>query len=175
MPLLLLFLLLGAAEPGSGKPSASDVLAMMARIPVVEVAHTEAQKRPGHWDKIGVAAELARAQAEVAPTRLAAALMAVYAAFEGGNQRCAVGDGGKSLGPYQLQRVPESVACDPMQATLEWRRRADDSWHLCAKRPDGSVRPAEERLGRVAGGSCDTGLELVRRRARLAEQIAAEP
>jgi hypothetical protein len=158
---------IGIVEPAADpKATADDVLAMMAKLPVVEVPKTPEQNRLGHWERIGVARELAAAIAEVAPTRTAASLHVVYAAFEGGNQRCAAGDGGKSLGPYQLQRLPESVACDPLAAARIWQERANYSWKRCTK------NPPEERLAQLASGSCDNGRTLTRRRAKIAARIA---
>ncbi len=149
----------------SDRASAADVLAMMARLPAVEVPHTDAQRQPGGFERIGVANALARAIADLTPHRQAASLMVVYAAYEGGNLRCAVGDGGASLGPYQLQDVPETIACDPIEASKVWIQKAKYSWRRCDK------NPPEERLAHLASGSCDRGRALARRRDAIARRI----
>ena len=156
-------------EPSEAKVTAEDVLSWMAELPPVEVPHTAEQKKPAHWEKIGNAPELAAVIAKLAPNRDAASLMTVYEVFEGGNQKCAVGDGGKALGPFQLQGVPESVACDAEAAGRVWLRKAKDSWETCKHNlPD-------EKLALLASGRCDKGHVLARRRAKYARDISAEP
>jgi hypothetical protein len=140
--------------------SADDVLAMMSRLPVTETSHTL-----GHWERIGNATQIAYAIATVAPDRTTAALMVTYSAFEGGNRKCAVGDGGRSLGPYQLQRVSPAIACDPMKAATEWLARATASVEACSDLPE------DERLSAYVSGNCEHGHVLARRRATIAKAI----
>jgi hypothetical protein len=168
----LLFALALLATPLPMTPpetvTAPEVLAMMARIPAVENEASPAYARVGHWERLGVAGELAVAIATVAPSRETAALMALYAAFEGGNQACAVGDGGKSLGPFQLQRASTLTACSALPAARAWLKLADWSWKTCAG------NPPDERLALLASGSCQRGRQQVRKRAELARRILTE-
>ena len=144
-------------------PASSDeVLDWMARLPVTETAH-----RLGHWDRIGNAASIADAIAEVAPDRRTAAEMTVYAVFEGGNRACAVGDGGASLGPWQMQRLPASVACNAHQAAIVWLERAAKSRVDCAE------LPADEQLAALSSGNCGHAHVLARRRDALARGLLA--
>jgi hypothetical protein len=140
--------------------SSTEVLDWMARLPVTETA-----QRSGHWDRVGSATKIAEAIAEVAPDRRTAAEMTVYAVFEGGNRACAVGDGGKSLGPFQEQRVPASVACDPRQAAAIWLTRAAQSRIDCAALPE------NEQLAALSSGNCGHGHVVSRRRDALAKGL----
>lgn len=159
---------IGALE-GESRVTSEEVLRMMAKVPAVEDERSAAHDRPGHFERLGIAGELAVAIALVAPSRTAASLMVLYAAFEGGNLRCAEGDGGKALGPYQLQGVAREVACDPVASSRAWLRLADWSWKVCTK----AESPPDERLAFLASGSCDRGRKKVRARAELARLIAA--
>jgi hypothetical protein len=152
---LLLAYLLTPASP-------DEVLSWMSRLPVTETA-----QRSGHWDRIGNAASIADAIAEVAPDRRTAAEMTVYAVFEGGNRACAVGDGGKSLGPWQMQRLPASVACDARQAAAVWLERAAKSRIDCAALPE------NEQLAALSSGNCGHGHVVSRRRDALAKGLLA--
>jgi hypothetical protein len=98
-------------------------------------------------------------------TRGDVALAAVYAFDESGLRRCAVGDHGRSLGAFQLQRLPASVACDPAVAAVEWLRRARQSFAICAE------LPVEERLSALVSGSCLGGRRLARYRWRRAAAL----
>ena len=104
----LLALPLNADEPV--RLTAAQVLQLMAKVP--EKAHPA---RAGRYEQAGDAKEIAAAIAGVAPERDTAALMTVYAAYESSNQKCAIGDQGRSAGAWQLQYVPREVACDPAQ------------------------------------------------------------
>lgn len=142
-------------------PASSDeVLDWMSRLPMTETSH-----RAGHWERIGTAAKIAEAIAEVAPNRRTAAEMTVYAVFEGGNRACAVGDGGASLGPWQLQRLSSSVACDAKQAAWIWLERAAQS------RADCATLPENEQLAALSSGNCGHGHVLARRRDALAKGL----
>ena len=102
-----------------------------------------------------------------------AALMAVYAAFESANRGCAVGDGGKALGVWQLQYTSRTVACDPYKAALHWRAMARYSVKMCAA--DGMPGKADPlaRLALVVSGDCIRGLKKTRERATLARRVAS--
>jgi hypothetical protein len=142
-------------------PASSDeVLDWMGRLPA-----TETSRNLGHWDRVGSAAKIAEAIAEVAPDRRTAAEMTVYAVYEGGNRACAVGDGGASLGPWQEQRVPASVACDPRQAAAVWLERAAKSRNDCAALPE------NEQLAALSSGNCGHAHVLARRRDALARGL----
>lgn len=93
------------------------------------------------------------------------ALAAVYAFDESGLRHCAVGDSGRSLGAFQLQRLPPSRACDPSFAAREWLRRAHQSFGLCR------ALPVEERLAALVSGSCGRGRRLARYRWRQAAAL----
>jgi hypothetical protein len=154
------------AEP---RASPEDVLSWMAKVPACEGGKPGCE-RPGRWDHIGIAPEIAKAIAAVAPSRSAASLMVVYSLWEGGNQRCAVGDGGRSLGPFQLQDRPEAIACDPVSAARVWLRMAEYSWKAC----EAKGLPPDERLAQLASGSCDRARDKVRKRAELARELAQD-
>jgi hypothetical protein len=147
----------------SQQVTSADVLAMMGRLPSTEMGHA-----PYAWDRVGHAQEIAEAIATVAPDRETAATMAVYAVYEGGNRRCAVGDHGKAAGPFQVQGVPRAVACDPVQAARVWLAKARASWADCA-----SLAP-DDQLAELASGSCGHGRVLARRRAALARMAVVE-
>ena len=114
---LTLPLTLSAAPEPEPKATAPEVLSWMAKIPACE-SDKPGCERAGHWDKIGIAPEIAQAIVGAAPTRSAASLMTVYEVWEGGNARCAEGDGGRSLGPFQLQDRGREIACDPASAAM---------------------------------------------------------
>ena len=148
--------------------TADDVLAMIAEVPV----------QLGHWRRAGfdkkpdapviAAAIAATADGSLLGTvREDAALMVVYAAYEGGMRKCpAAGDGGKSWGVFQMQRSPWKIACTPALAAAEWLQRAQYSMQTC------SSLPLEEQLASLASGSCGHGRQLVRRRVEVARRVA---
>jgi hypothetical protein len=150
---LLIAYLLTPASP-------DEVLSWMARLPVTEMA-----QRSGHWDRIGNAASIADAIAEVAPDRRTAAEMTVYAVFEGGNRACAMGDGNRSMGPWQLQRETPAVACNPQKAAAIWLTRAAQSRIDCAALPE------NEQLAALSSGNCGHGHVVSRRRDALAKGL----
>ena len=143
--------------------TSADVLEMMSRLPSTEMGHA-----PYAWDRVGHAKEISEAIATVAPDRETAATMVVYSVYEGGNRRCAVGDGGKALGPFQLQGAPRAVACDPVQAARVWLAKANASLADCS-----NLAP-DDRLAELVSGSCKHGRVLARRRAALARMAVAE-
>jgi hypothetical protein len=97
-----------------------------------------------------------------------AALLGVYAYRESSLRACASGDGGKSLGPWQLQRLPPSVACAPADAARVWLHVARASIERCAE------LPLPERLAALASGSCARGRRLVRWRWEQAGALLAQ-
>jgi len=160
IPCALLVSLAAPAAADGPAVTADEVLAMMARVP----------GRPGdprstayRWDKKRGAPSVARAIAQTAPTREWAARMTVYAIHESGLQLepCASGDGGKSLGPWQLGGVREAVACDPDKAAPIWLAKARTSAQDCVK-----LSP-DEAMAELVSGSCGKGRQLARRREVL--------
>lgn len=145
------------------RPSTEEVLGFMARLPGVETGDL-----PGRWDHVGNARAVAKAIATVAPDRETAALMTVYAVYEGGNRACAVGDHGRSLGPFQLQGVPRAFACDPTWAARRWLVVAEASRNDCA------TSEHDDQLAELASGTCSRGVQLARRREALARGVATE-
>ena len=148
-----------SADPPPVTPE--DVLAMLSRIPGrVNDDRSDAYR----WETKRGAPAVARAIAASAPSRLWAARMAVYAVGESGlrTSPCVTGDGGKSLGVWQLSDVGEAVACDPARAAPAWLAKAQKSFADCAALPEG------ERLAELASGACDRGRRLARHREVLA-------
>ena len=94
-----------------------------------------------------------------------AALMVEYAYQESAFRARTVGDGGKSLGAWQLQRVTPAVGFDPMQAARIWLARAHASW--CRDNPPGT------ELAALASGSCERGRKLVKWRWENAARLLA--
>jgi len=95
-----------------------------------------------------------------------AALLLVWSFAESDWRACVAGDGGRSLGAFQLQMLDEKRACDVPTAAAEWLRRARRSEGVCA------VLPPDERLAGLASGACDRGRELARRRVTEARALA---
>ena len=67
------------------------------------------------------------------------------------NGRCIAGDGGKALGPWQLQHVSPGIACIPATAARRWLEMAHESFKRC-----GSL-PVDQRLAALASGNCAHG------------------
>jgi hypothetical protein len=161
--LILALLLVASPTVADQHLTQQQVLELMSRVP--EKAHPS---RVGHYDQAGDAREIAAAIANVAPGRETASLMTVYAAYESSMQKCAVGDGGRSLGTWQLQFVPREVACDPARAASVWLSLVKDAQTRCpGSDPD-------DRLSILTGGSCSRGVLVARTRARIAREIAAQ-
>jgi hypothetical protein len=87
-----------------------------------------------------------------------AALMVVYAIYESGLRKCVSGDGGKSLGTFQLQGWPIEVACNPDEAARAWIRIAKNVQAMCS----GNSKMTD--LAGLASGYCNRGLKLVTHR-----------
>ena len=141
--------LLIAATTG---PSASEVRAMMARVPI----ESSSIAAPAHYERVGDARIIAQAIAHVARTRYEAAELVVYGAYESGYQKCAEGDRDehgvpKALGAWQLQGVTRELACDPEHAARYWLATAEASREKCAS------NPPDERLAALVSGSCAHG------------------
>jgi hypothetical protein len=149
--------ILGTAEARSDdRVQVQEVLSMMD---TMAAAPGNPKSTAYHWSKEPGAIPIARAIAMVAPDREWAARMAVYAIHESGlSVECLAGDGKKSLGTWQLQGVPEAVACDPAKAAPVWLGRARQSIADC------SALPASERMAELASGSCDRGRMIARLR-----------
>lgn len=135
----------------------------------------------GGFEQAGAAREVAEAIArrvnEEEATLLAspqedAAYLAVFAAYEAGNQPHARGDFfygvPRSYGVMQLRGFPLEVADDPYRAIGAWLGVARASSELCRENP-----PAE-RLAALASGRCDAGRAKVRGRVELAQRIVEE-
>lgn len=75
---------------------------------------------------------------------------------------CLTGDGGKALGPLQLQHTPAALACAPAPAAKIWLAMAHGSARRCSTLEEGA------RLAALASGNCDHGREVSRRRMRAA-------
>jgi hypothetical protein len=156
--------------------SVEDVLAMMAQIPNecalygTSACNPTWKKGPIGYDKFPDAREIAEAIAAgvdgVEAPRLRAAQGAVYAAYESNNRKCAMGDGGAAHGAWQLQGVPEYIACDPLRAFPIWLGKVRASEKACAALPVG------ERFAAVASGNCEHGRVRVRIRIPLITTLA---
>lgn len=150
-----------------GKPvmDQKEILQFLHEVPVCEDQRRRVCQRPGDWDHIGAAREVAAAISATARSREEAERMSEYACFESGLVRTAIGDGGKSRGVFQLQRVSDEVAFTPLLAARAWLELADAVW--CAGNQQ------DEELAALASGSCQKGRTLVRRREQLRRQIDA--
>ena len=140
-----------------------EVLAMMARVP----GKNAPGAKPYAWDRRKHAPKIAAAIAQTAPTREWARRMVVYAVRESGLEPCAVGDGGKALGVWQLQGVGRTVACEPIRALPIWLRKAQRSIEDCAK----LKLPEDEQLAELLSGSCGLARKLSADREKLAREI----
>lgn len=87
------------------------------------------------------------------------ALMAEYTYRESSLQVCGKpGDGGKSWGEFQLQRLTVTEACNPYRAPVIWLQRAHNSMNDCSK------LPVPEQLAELVSGSCQRGHNVASRR-----------
>jgi hypothetical protein len=157
------------SHPPSDLPASlttDDVLAMMRKLPSKELGHDTYR-----WDKVGQANRIASAIAKAATTRDEAGDLTVYAIYESNLLLAAIGDGGKSYGPWQLTAkyaTIEVATRNPEKAAAIWLAAAAQSRKDCEKLPE------DDRLAEVASGSCDYGRTLARRRARLRRQALTE-
>lgn len=150
---------------GSPAMSEKEILQFLHEVPVCEDQKRKVCQRPGGWDQIGAAREVAVAISATARSRDEAERMSIYACFEGGMVRRAIGDGGASRGVFQLQRVSDEVAFTPLLAARAWLALEDAVW-CNGNAPD-------EELAALASGSCQKGRTLVRRREQLRRSIDA--
>jgi hypothetical protein len=146
--------------------SIDDAITMMNALPAKEL---DVNGPPFKWSHRGQANRVAEAVSAAAGTSEQGAYLVVYDVYEANNVISAVGDGGKSHGPWQLsedQAKPE-VAHDPNKAAPIWLAIADKSRRDCARLPE------DEQLAELASGNCDAGRELARRRAKLVRRALA--
>lgn len=139
-----------------------DVLAIMAKVPNECALYGACQKGAAGFDRTKDAAEIAAAIAVGASSREEAALGVVYAAYESANRKCAHGDGGKSLGTWQMQRLSETVACTPALAFPIFLERARLSLAHCGT------------MAEYVSGNCDHGRDKAARRAELVARLAMQ-
>jgi hypothetical protein len=173
---MLLVRPLGAEESRAPADTvtADEVLAAMARVPEREVAQSDREPPPGHYDRLADAQEIAHAIAAAVngteplyqSRAVTAALLAVHGAWESNNHRCARGDSGRSWGFLQLSiaHTDRYQACDPALAARKWLRLAKAVW--CSKNPEGA------ELAAVDSGRCDAAWNKARHRLAVARQIA---
>jgi hypothetical protein len=166
------------AQPASPQETAvttDDVLMLMDRVPAQELCkagHEAKCTAPYKWSKVGQANRIAWSIAHTAKTREQAAHLVVYDIRESNNRLWAVGDSGKSHGPWQLsvEQATVEVATDPDKAAPIWLYLADKSRKDCAA----AGLPEDEQLAQVASGNCDHGRRLAARRAATVRQILSE-
>jgi hypothetical protein len=171
--LVLTFLTTWHAASADPPITTDDVLAMMDRVPATERCRFDKDPLctlPYRWSRVGHANRIAYAIAKSATTREAAAYLVVYGIREGGNRKDAVGDSGKSYGPWQisLEQAPVEVSTDPDKAAPIWLHLADKA------RADCSSLPEDEQLAQVASGNCDHGRRLAARRANMVRRVLSE-
>jgi hypothetical protein len=144
------------------KPSPNQVLDMMSDLPAVEgrddVRHVDFSKRRD-------APEIASAIVTAVETWEEAQLMVVYAAYESGIKRDAIGDHGLSFGAWQMRGLSRECAFTPACAARVWIRRARQAAVDC------SELAREERLAPLASGNCDHARQKTRWRVELAESL----
>jgi hypothetical protein len=167
------------AEQASDVPvvviTIDDVLGVMRHLPpegCLYNPHGRGCDRPGGYDRGPDARRIAEAIVKAADgritggVRLDAALMATYSSYESGNTANAKGDGGASLGAWQIKYIGETMF-DPAAAVVVWRSRAVDSMRVCTAR---GAAP-DEGLASLAGG-CD--FAQTRRKVRMRLKAARD-
>lgn len=155
-------------------PTLEDVLRIMSELPAMECALDQSCKDsrgygPGHFDSLRDAHLVAQAISdgvvhEEQPWKRAAEGV-VFAAYESGNDRCAIGDGGKSVGAFQMGGLSRNVACDPRREFPLWLGAVKRSEQACVDNQE------SERLAALASGSCNRGRQKVRNRENYAIQL----
>jgi hypothetical protein len=155
----------GGGVGGTPVMEPAEILRFLHEVPVCEDQRRRVCQRPGGWDRIGAASEVAAAISLTARSREEAERMSEYAVFESSLVKRAIGDGGKSRGVFQLQRVSDEVAFTPLLAAKAWLQLEDAVW-CTGNAPD-------EELAALASGSCQKGRTLVRRREALRRQLDA--
>lgn len=81
--------------------------------------------------------------------------------------KCLAGDGGRALGPFQLQHTPRELACATTTAARLWLMMAHASTRRCF-----GLKP-EERLAALASGNCGAGRAISRARINAARMALA--
>ena len=150
-----------------------DVIALMAKVPNecglyrsckwCALEDEACQLAPAGFERTRDAREIATAIAVGTSNREEIVLGVVYAAFESGNHKCAHGDGGKSLGAWQMQRSPHSIACTPALAFAHFLNRAHRSMTHCG----GS-------MAEYVSGNCDHGTVEAGKRAQLVARLLSD-
>jgi hypothetical protein len=146
----------------SEKPAIDDVMHMMAEVPAVE---GDVDSRPGRFETRRDAREIASAISSVASDFFEAQVMVVYAAYESGNKRDAVGDHGLSFGAWQMRGLPPEAAFTPAVAAKVWLARARRANRDCV------LNEPAERLAPLASGNCEHAKKKTRWRVELAEHL----
>lgn len=139
-----------------------DVLAMMAQMPNECALYGACLERAAGFERVGDAREIAAVIAAGASNREEAALGVVYAAYESANHKCAHGDGGRSLGAWQMQRLPTAVACTPSLAFPQFLERARLSMQHCGS------------MAEYVSGNCEHGRQKAEKRAELVQRLAMQ-
>jgi hypothetical protein len=154
-------------------PTTADVLDIMSRIPPECAFYSsKCAMTPAGFDKIGDAKEVASAIAEGVRGEQdpwgRASIASVFAAYEAGNQKCAEGDSGKSLGVFQMKGIPRNIACSPRLEFPLWLSLVRYSESRC------SDNDPDERLALLASGRCDRGRRKVRNRSILSKLLTED-
>lgn len=153
------------AHPAETAVTVEEVKTMMDHVPMSEAGLQS--KTPFRWSVVADADLGARAIAQAAPTREAAADLVVNGAFESGFHKGAVGDGGSSRGMWQISevRAPADVALDPYRAARRWLELAEDSRNRCSSLPE------DERLAALESGNCEHARRKAAHRAEVARSV----
>ena len=161
-----------AVEVDSVRIEVDDVLALMAKIPNecgldrscpwCKVGDEACQLRSAGFERARDAREIAAVIAAGTSSREDAVLSAVYAAFESNNHKRARGDGGMSLGVWQMQRLAPDVAFNPTLALPVFLERAHRSMEHCGT------------MAEYVSGNCDHGRQKAAKRAELIARLAMQ-
>lgn len=146
----------------SPRPSSEEVLALMSELPAVE-GNSDSHKI--RFDLKRDAKEISVAIADVVADWYEAQIMVVYAAYESGNVKDAVGDHGLSFGAWQMRGLNRDCAFVPKCAAPVWLLRARQANIDCGE------NEFEERLAPLASGNCDHARQKTRWRVELAERL----
>lgn len=151
-------------------PTEADVLAMLASVPDRECVSCSGIPRGAFArapDAPAIASAIAATVAGEEEAWRWARLGVVYVAFEGGARACPrSGDGGRSHGGWQMQRLSRADACRPEVAFPAWLALAKQSEAACAS------LPADERLAALASGSCARARRKVKARSAVADGLS---
>jgi hypothetical protein len=157
-----------SSEPLEASLSPEQIVAMQATFPNEGAAPLG---KAAGFDKLRGSRKVAIIIAQGARSRLEAALAAVYAAYEGGNQAQAKGDRDASgefhsFGVFQLssKHTDPALAFDTRRAFRVWQAMKDRVEEQC-----GSNEP-EERLAALISGDCRLARAQARKRYEVAER-----